>query len=63
MGNTLFLQTRLLEDTVQRARCQIVAWFAWNGNSPELYAVLELAVTTPGRYQIPPVLAQHPQYV
>jgi len=61
---TLFLQSRLLEDTVQSARCQIVAWFSRHRHTTRLTGVLELAMTTSCRYQVPTVLtADQAQYV
>jgi hypothetical protein len=58
-----FLQTRLLEDTVQSAWCQIVAWFARDRDPARLLRVLELAVAATGSDQIPTVLTNHAQYV
>src|SRR5258706_7371850 len=60
---TLFLQTRLLKDTVQSARCQIVAWFSRNRDTTRLTGVLELAMTASRGHQIPTVLTKHAQYV
>src|SRR5882757_10680702 len=63
MRMTLFLQSRLLEDTVHCARCQIVAWLPRNRDSTRLSGMLELTVTSPRRCQIPTVLAEQSQYV
>src|SRR5580704_5486359 len=60
---TLFLQSRLLEDTVQSARCQIVPWFSRHRHTTRLTGVLELAMTTSCRYQVPTVLTDQAQYV
>lgn len=54
-------QARLLEDTVERARSQIVAGFPRNRYPARFRQVLELTVTAPRRYQEPSVVVQQAQ--
>jgi hypothetical protein len=51
-------QAGLLEDTVERARCQIVAELAWNGHPAGLGGMLELTMATPNCDKEPPVIMQ-----
>ena len=51
-------QAGLLEDTVERAGCQIVAGLAWNGDPARLGGMLELTMATANCDKEPPVIMQ-----
>jgi len=51
-------EARLLEDTVERARCQIVAGLARNGDPAKLRGVLELTMATANCNKEPPIIMQ-----
>lgn len=51
-------QAGLLEDTVERARCQIVAGLARNGHPASLGGMLELTMATANCDKEPPIIMQ-----
>src|ERR1035441_6874908 len=59
MRLTLLLQTRLLQDTVERAGCQIVARLAGHRHPTWLRRMLELSVGSTSGMQIPAIIMQH----
>src|SRR5690349_3157956 len=58
MGTSL-LKTGLLQYAVKCTRSEVIAGFRCHRYATRLDRVLELPVAAPGRYEIPPVLAQH----
>lgn len=58
VSHTTSLESRLLQDAVQCARREIVAWLAGNSHAARLFRVFELAMAASRCYQEPPVLLQ-----
>ena len=59
MGFTLLFQARLLQDTVERAGCQIIARLAGHRHPTWLRRMLELSVASTSSMQIPAIIMQH----
>ena len=57
------LETCLLEDAVQRAWREIVAWLTWNSDPTGLARVLVLAMTAPCGDEVPAICLDQPKHL
>jgi hypothetical protein len=62
-ADPLSAESRLLQDTVERARSQMITWFAWHGHPAWLVRVLVLAMATAGDNEIPAIFLENPQHL